>query len=452
MEFRELVVGALVGGLLGWLVLRSWYAVRLASAATERDVLRERVLDLEATVSAEAETAALVAPLALSLDRVAAQVHTLERDRGEQFARVAMELARVQSSTGELREQTASLVGSLASANVRGSWGEVTLRRVLEVSGLLARCDFDEQWTGVTLSGAAVRPDVVVHLPGERHLAVDAKVPMTDFLAAQADGITAAQADKMRAKATKATAAQNKARRAERLLAGIEGERAHDRVAKLRFPSPAPCGRTPLTAEGLSRSYGSLEVFTDVDLAIDRGSRVVVLGLNGAGKTTLLRILAGVDTPDTGEVLPGHGLKLGYYAQEHENLDVERTVLENMKTAAPDLGETEVRKVLGSFLFTGDDVDKPARVLSGGEKTRLSLAMLVVSAANVLLLDEPTNNLDPASREEILGALRTYQGAVVLVTHDEGAVDALEPERVLLLPDGVEDLWGADYKDLVSLA
>ena len=261
-----------------------------------------------------------------------------------------------------------------------------------------------------------------------------------------------AQADKMRAKATKATAAQNMARRAERLLAGVEGERVHDKVAKLRFPEPAPCGKTPLTASGLSRSYGSLEVFTDVDLAIDRGSRVVVLGLNGAGKTTLLRILAGVDPPDTGEVEPGHGLKLGYYAQEHENLDVERTVLENMKTAAPDLGETEVRKVLGSFLFTGDDVDKPARVLSGGEKTRLSLAMLVVSAANVLLLDEPTNNLDPASRAEILGALRTYRGAVVLVSHDEGAVEALEPERVLLLPDGVEDLWSRDYQDLVALA
>ena len=261
-----------------------------------------------------------------------------------------------------------------------------------------------------------------------------------------------AQADKMRAKATKATAAQNMARRAERLLAGVEGERAHDRVAKLRFPDPAPCGKTPLMASGLSRSYGSLEIFTDVDLAIDRGSRVVVLGLNGAGKTTLLRILAGVDVPDTGQVEPGHGLKLGYYAQEHENLDVERTVLANMKSAAPDLGETEVRKTLGSFLFTGDDVDKPAGVLSGGEKTRLSLAMLVVSAANVLLLDEPTNNLDPASRAEILGALRTYRGAVVLVTHDEGAVEALEPERILLLPDGVEDLWGPDYQDLVALA
>ncbi|MFV0462950.1 MAG: ABC-F family ATP-binding cassette domain-containing protein [Nostocoides sp.] len=261
-----------------------------------------------------------------------------------------------------------------------------------------------------------------------------------------------AQADKMRAKATKTVAAQNMARRAERLLSGLEAERVQDRVAKLRFPEPAPCGKTPLRASGLSRSYGSLEIFTDVDLAIDRGSRVVVLGLNGAGKTTLLRLLAGVDAPDTGDIVPGHGLKIGYYAQEHENLDVTRTVLENMKSAAPDLGETEVRKVLGSFLFSGDDVDKPARVLSGGEKTRLSLALLVVSAANVLLLDEPTNNLDPASREEILGAIRNYAGAVVLVTHDEGAVDALEPERVLLLPDGVEDLWGQDYRDLVALA
>ncbi|MGA8978750.1 MAG: ATP-binding cassette domain-containing protein, partial [Pedococcus sp.] len=124
-----------------------------------------------------------------------------------------------------------------------------------------------------------------------------------------------------------------------------------------------------------------------------------------------------------------------------------------MKSAAPDsFGETAVRKVLGSFLFSGDDVDKPASVLSGGEKTRLSLAMLVVSEANVLLLDEPTNNLDPASREEILGALRSYKGAVVLVTHDEGAVEALEPERILLLPDGIEDHWGQDYLDLISLA
>jgi ATPase subunit of ABC transporter with duplicated ATPase domains len=261
-----------------------------------------------------------------------------------------------------------------------------------------------------------------------------------------------AQADRMRYKATKATAAQNMDRRAERLLAGLEERRRSEKVAKLRFPNPAPCGRTPLRATGLSKSYGSLEVFTDIDLAIDRGSRVVILGLNGAGKTTLLRLLSGIEAPDTGEVAAGHGLKLGYYAQEHETLDTSRTVLENLRSAAPDLLEVEARRVLGSFLFSGDDVAKPAGVLSGGEKTRLALATLVVSSANVLLLDEPTNNLDPASRAEVLAALRTFAGAIVLVTHDEGAVDALGPERVVLLPDGVEDLWSTDYTDLVALA
>ncbi|HJZ00880.1 MAG TPA: ABC-F family ATP-binding cassette domain-containing protein [Streptosporangiaceae bacterium] len=260
------------------------------------------------------------------------------------------------------------------------------------------------------------------------------------------------QADKMRAKATKARAAQNMQRRAERLLAGVEAERSADRVAKLRFPVPVPCGRTPLAATGLSKSYGSTEVFAGVDVAVDRGSRVVVLGLNGAGKTTLLRLLAGLETPDTGKVTPGHGLRLGYYAQEHETLDTERSVIENMRTTAPELTDTEQRKVLGSFLFSGDDVDKPVGVLSGGEKTRLALALLVVSGANVLLLDEPTNNLDPASREEILAALAAYQGAIVLVTHDEGAVDALSPERVIVLPEGTEDAWSEDFADLVALA
>ncbi|MGL5825132.1 MAG: ABC-F family ATP-binding cassette domain-containing protein [Nocardioides sp.] len=260
------------------------------------------------------------------------------------------------------------------------------------------------------------------------------------------------QANRMRAKATKAAAAQSMLKRAERLMAGVESERVGDKVARIKFPAPAPCGKTPLTAAELSKSYGSLEVFTDVDLAIDRGSRVVILGLNGAGKTTLLRVLGDLDKPDTGAVHAGHGLKLGYYAQEHETLDTGRTVLENMQSAAPQLTDTEARSVLGSFLFSGDDADKPAAVLSGGEKTRLALASLVVSSANVLLLDEPTNNLDPASREEVLGAIRAYQGAIVLVTHDEGAVAALQPDRVLILPDGVEDLWNEDYAELVALA
>ena len=260
------------------------------------------------------------------------------------------------------------------------------------------------------------------------------------------------QANKMRAKATKAVAAQQMIKRAERMMRGLEDERQTDKVAAIRFPEPAPCGKTPLSAQSLSKSYGSLEIFTDVDLAIDRGSRVVVLGLNGAGKTTLLRMLAGNTAPDTGEVVYGHGAKIGYFAQEHEILDGERTVLENMKSAAPDLDDTRVRTILGSFLFSCDDVEKSAGVLSGGEKTRLSLATLVASSANILLLDEPTNNLDPASRKEILNALKAYKGAIVMVSHDEGAVEALNPERVLLLPDAVEDLWSKEYQDLISLA
>ena len=249
------------------------------------------------------------------------------------------------------------------------------------------------------------------------------------------------QAAKFGAKATKAVAAQQMLKRAERLLEGLDDVREKDRVAKIKFPDPAPCGRTPLMASNLSKSYGSLEIFTAVDLAIDKGSKVVVIGLNGAGKTTLLRILAGVDKPDTGQLEPGHGLKIGYFAQEHETLDIKKTVLQNMQDQAPQLGDTDARKVLGSFLFTGDDVNKSAGVLSGGEKTRLALAALVVSSANVLLLDEPTNNIDPASREEILRALSTFTGAEVLVSHDVGAVQALNPERVLILPDGAEDHW-----------
>ncbi|MGZ4633116.1 MAG: ABC-F family ATP-binding cassette domain-containing protein, partial [Actinomycetes bacterium] len=186
-----------------------------------------------------------------------------------------------------------------------------------------------------------------------------------------------AQADRMRATATKARAAQSMLRRADRLTAGLAEFRRAERVARLRFPEPAPCGRLPLTARGLSKSYGSLEVFTDVDLAVDRGARFVVLGLNGAGKTTLLRLLAGVEAPDTGLVAHGHGLRLGYYAQEHETLDLDRTVVENMRAGAPDLPDRDHRRLLGAFLFGAGMVDQPAGTLSGGEKTRLALAGLV---------------------------------------------------------------------------
>jgi len=261
------------------------------------------------------------------------------------------------------------------------------------------------------------------------------------------------QAAKLGAKATKAAASKQMLARAERMLGSLDEVRVADRVAAISFPEPAPCGKTPLFAKGLTKMYGSLEVFAGVDLAIDKGSRVVVLGFNGAGKTTLLKLLAGVERTDgEGGIVTGHGLKIGYFAQEHDTIDPDKSVWQNTIEACPEAGEQDLRGLLGAFMFSGEQLDQPAGTLSGGEKTRLALAALVSSRANVLLLDEPTNNLDPQSREQVLDALRTYQGAVVLVTHDPGAVKALEPERVIVLPDGDEDLWSDEYMEIVELA
>ena len=261
------------------------------------------------------------------------------------------------------------------------------------------------------------------------------------------------QADKLGAKATKARAAKQMVARAERMIDSLDEVRVADKVAHISFPEPAPCGKTPMNAKGLTKMYGSLEVFAGVDLAIDKGSRVVVLGFNGAGKTTLLKLLAGVERTDgEGGIVTGHGLKVGYFAQEHDTINPERSVWQNTVDACPDVNEQELRGLLGAFMFSGEQLEQPAGTLSGGEKTRLALAALVSSRANVLLLDEPTNNLDPVSREQVLDALRTYTGAVVLVTHDPGAVEALEPERVIVLPDGTEDHWSDEYMEIVELA
>ncbi|MEJ5927232.1 ABC-F family ATP-binding cassette domain-containing protein [Corynebacterium sp. H128] len=261
------------------------------------------------------------------------------------------------------------------------------------------------------------------------------------------------QAAKLGAKATKAAAAKQMLARAEKMVSSTDDLRQADRVAHIQFPEPAPCGKTPLNATGLTKMYGSLEVFAGVDLAIDKGSRVVVLGFNGAGKTTLLKLLAGVERTDgEGGIVSGHGLKIGYFAQEHDTIDPAKSVWQNTIDACPEAGEQDLRSLLGAFMFSGEQLDQPAGTLSGGEKTRLALASLVSSRANVLLLDEPTNNLDPQSREQVLDALRTYTGAVVLVTHDPGAVKALEPERVIVLPDGTEDLWNDEYMEIVELA
>jgi len=239
-------------------------------------------------------------------------------------------------------------------------------------------------------------------------------------------------------------------RRVERMKASLVPERRGGRRVAVRFPQPPPCGRVALEGFDLARSYSGPPVFKQLSLDLERGERLLVLGLNGAGKSSLLRILAGVDRADAGEVRYGHGAAVGYYAQEHERLEPDSTAMEVMRASAraPD---DVLRGVLGHFLLAGDQASQRVDTLSGGEKTKLALARLVVGRHNVLLLDEPTNNLDVQAVEALRSALAAYGGAVVLVSHDTPFVRTFEPDRVLFMPEGTIDVWDEGYLDLVAL-
>jgi ATPase subunit of ABC transporter with duplicated ATPase domains len=238
--------------------------------------------------------------------------------------------------------------------------------------------------------------------------------------------------------------------RVERMKRDLVEVQKSGKKVRLAFPQPEPSGQIPLAAANLAKSFGDNLVFVDIELAVERGERMLLIGLNGAGKTTLLRILAGVESSDIGEVSLGHRATLGYYAQEHEQILDGVSVFDHMRQAAR-LPDVTLRSLLGHFLLA-DKVDQDAGTLSGGEKTKLALAMLVASRPNVLLLDEPTNNLDPPSREAVADALAAWPGAMVIVSHDATFVERLQPDRVLLMPDGDLDYWSDDLLDLVALA
>jgi ATPase subunit of ABC transporter with duplicated ATPase domains len=229
----------------------------------------------------------------------------------------------------------------------------------------------------------------------------------------------------------------------------VEVERRRRGVA-LRFPQPVASGRTPLRATGLAKAFGHNVVFVDIDVDVDRGERLIIMGLNGAGKTTLLKILAGEEEADLGTVETGYRAALGYYAQEHEDITAGVTVF-NLMRGTSRLPDRDLRAALGHFLLA-DKVDQDAGTLSGGEKTKLALARLVVAGHNVLLLDEPTNNLDPQAKAALLEALQQYEGTLVLVSHDTDFVAQLEPDRVVLMPDGEQAFYDESLLDLVALA
>jgi ATPase subunit of ABC transporter with duplicated ATPase domains len=239
--------------------------------------------------------------------------------------------------------------------------------------------------------------------------------------------------------------------RVERMKGQAVSGPSRERRIRVKLPEPPHAGRVVLVVEGLAKGYGGPPVFEDVGFDLGRGERLLVMGLNGAGKTSLLRILAGESTADDGEVRLGTGVSMGYYAQEHEGISPGRQVLahmEEMSTAPPQ----QLRSMLGMFGLTGEISFQDAGTLSGGEKTKLALAQLVAGRHNLLLLDEPTNNLDPPSREAVGRALGDWPGSMVIVSHDRDFVEALAPDRVLMMPDATLDFWADELLDLVSLA
>jgi ATPase subunit of ABC transporter with duplicated ATPase domains len=260
-------------------------------------------------------------------------------------------------------------------------------------------------------------------------------------------------ADSMRGQTAKrARVAKNMDKRVARLESvKVAGPGKGDRKYRVRFPEPPHTGRVVLEGEGLAKSYGGPPVFTDVSFAVERGQRMLIMGLNGAGKTSLLRILAGETSASEGEYRTGLNVSVGYYAQEHEGIRPGVGVIDHMReiSTAP---ETELRGLMGMFGLMGEIAHQDASTLSGGEKTKLALAQLVAGKHNLLLLDEPTNNLDPPSREAIGSALSAWPGAMILVSHDPEFVTELAPDRVLMLPEGTEDGWSDDLLDLVAMA
>jgi ATPase subunit of ABC transporter with duplicated ATPase domains len=261
--------------------------------------------------------------------------------------------------------------------------------------------------------------------------------------------------DRFGAKASKATMAHSIEKRIARIEGESTGMRKKDRALTVKFPPPPQSGITVVTTKGLSKGYGGPAIFEDVSFDLGRGERLLVLGLNGAGKTSLLRILAGATQANIGDIEWGYKVEVGYFAQEHDTLDPNQSLIWHMRRELPAgsaLTETQMRALLGMFGLQGSKVFQESGSLSGGEKTKLALAMLMVGRNNVLLLDEPTNNLDPASREAVADALESWPGSIIMVSHDEEFVQRLKPTKVILMPDGQVDYFSKEWLDLVSLS
>jgi ATP-binding cassette subfamily F protein 3 len=265
--------------------------------------------------------------------------------------------------------------------------------------------------------------------------------------------------DRFRYKATKAAQVQSRLKmleKVERIEVPPQRKRIH-----FQFPPAPKSGRTVINLKGARKAYGEKVVLESIDLLIERGDRIALVGHNGAGKSTLMRLLSGEEPPDRGERTEGHQVVLQYFAQdEATRLDPSLTVYETLATGSPDTMIPAIRNILGGFLFSGDDVYKKAAVLSGGERTRLAVARMLLRPSNTLLLDEPTNHLDLDSKEVLLDALVDYGGTLVFVSHDRYFVDRLATKiievgdgKALLYPGGYEEfLWSKENSTIKPAA
>ncbi|MFV8754149.1 ABC-F family ATP-binding cassette domain-containing protein [Nannocystaceae bacterium ST9] len=245
--------------------------------------------------------------------------------------------------------------------------------------------------------------------------------------------------DRFRAQANKAKAVQSRVKALEKMEEVVTFEKRQ--IMRFSFPASERCGHEVIKISGLRKAYGAHVVFPGIDLAVMRGDKIGIIGVNGAGKTTLLRMIAGEIPFDAGKLELGHKVVPGYYAQHHaDTLDRSSTVFEEVARQDPHSGQTRVRTVLGAFLFSGDDVDKPISVLSGGERARVALARLLIKPGNLMLMDEPTNHLDLESSESLAESLATYDGTLLFVSHNRSFVRKLAT-KIWNVHDGMVEIY-----------
>lgn len=247
--------------------------------------------------------------------------------------------------------------------------------------------------------------------------------------------------DRFRYKASKASQVQSRVKQLEK-MDRIELEEEQSKVS-FRFPEPPRSGQVVMKLENLNKHYDETQVFEGIDYEIERGDKIAVVGPNGAGKSTLIRILAGMEPFQKGERVEGHNVTVNYFAQHQaDELNPKKDALETLQEAGADVKESRLRTILGCFLFQGDDVFKKVKVLSGGEKSRLALAKMLLSPANLLIFDEPTNHLDMSSKNILQQAIQQYEGTVVIVSHDRDFLDPIVDKVLDVQPGYIKTYLG----------